>query len=936
MRRRGTHWLQSFSLLLLLAGPAAAANAPAGGEPPPFPPGRFPTAIEGAAPSDRAVQRARAWSRAAATGETVYVYSTDLEGLSSPGNEGGWTHQDLSLQPTAWHRDSFLGCQDSAWWCGLVDSSWVFDPNRAGYDNNWTQYLESSVDLAGIPLGNSVTLGFSHKLDVEPGYDFANIEVLDIETTWVPLATFTGKVPNGQGCDSFTVILPDSIRQKYNPVYFRFIFESDVGWSSADGLYPGDGWTLDNITIKSGADVRFFDDGTPNGHTWFVSTFPGVGDFYSIRSNVLTEDVCTTNASNVWTMYDPVVMTLVPRLNNAVVSPPIFTNKASTVFVEFDVYRNLPLNGCYFYETEYRTKNAGDASWSLWTNPTNFVYYGGTKDWARQRLPLPAGGNKDSVQFRLRVEDLSHVFCGGVAAYGGTYTLFDNLALGVIGLAPPSFISRDIDLFNDTFQTTPFFNDDNFNTPLGDSAVVQVSASRGYKTGQMVYRVNGGSFSSTPLGMSTPVLPTFRYADVPAGSYPADSHLEYYFEVTDSLDQTAYLPADAPTAQRYFSATILPRKTATNPAMSCFDSLATILFVNHFAGREPAPTIANALAAWGHKFDTWDVNGPSSGIGNCLGGSDPADQQYKWPVTPVNSLLQYKTIIWHAGDLQSFTITPEDQQVIQSWIQQTGADRNFWIAGDNVAFELATQGKDYNAFLGFTCGARYLRDVWENIPQDSLYPLISGVAGGPAAGRSFHLDGGCPQLDAYDLVAQSTSAPVNGKSGVLLRYPNNQPAATRYATKYSGFGPDSARAVFMGFSVNAIDEGGERLRLVQNIVQAYFKEAACYSASAVEEEAPASGAPRFRSELFQNAPNPFNPETTIGYSVASKGAVRIDIFGVNGARVRTLVDRVHEAGTYSVRWNGTDDDGKPVGSGAYFYRLRAPGATDARKLILLK
>src|SRR4029078_10400742 len=99
------------------------------------------------------------------------------------------------------------------------------------------------------------------------------------------------------------------------------------------------------------------------------------------------------------------------------------------------------------------------------------------------------------------------------------------------------------------------------------------NASRGYKSGFMFYRLNGGSFSSVPLAMSTPVLPTFRYADVPAGNYPANTNVEYYFSVTDSIDQTSYAPANAPTAQRYFSASILPLKTATNSSMSCFHSL---------------------------------------------------------------------------------------------------------------------------------------------------------------------------------------------------------------------------------------------------------------------------------------------------------------------------------------------------------------------------
>jgi hypothetical protein len=919
-------------------GTASAANVPPQGTADPSSVGRVPTQVVGEPMQGSPASRARGVNRAAAAGETVYVYSTNLESLSSPSNEGGWTHKDLSVKPTAWHIDSLLSCpnQGKAWWCGIVDSSWIYDSNRAGYDNDWKQYLENSVDLDSIPAGTPVTLGFRHKFNAEPGYDYGYVEVLDPDASWMPIASFTGKIPNN-GCDTFTVVIPDSIRLKFADginVPFRFTFTSDVGYSSADGLYDGDGWVIDNITIKTATSVRFFDNGNNGNGAWSYSTYPGVGDFYTIRSGIATEDVCTTNASKVWTAFDPVIVTLVPRINDVVITPPIATARASTVFMEFDVYRNLALNGCFFYEPNYRTKNAGDADWSLWSNPTNFVYYGGDKDWARQRIPLPNAGNKDSVQYRLALEDLSATFCDGAGAYSDTYALFDNLSLGVIGVAPPSIITRDIDLYNDTFQTTPFFATDNVNTPLGDSTVVQVSASRGYKTGFMYYRLNGGSFTSVPLTRSVPALPTFRYADVPAGSYPANTTVEYYFAVTDSLDQTAYAPANAPTAQKYFSASILPVKTATNPALSCFDSLSTVLFVNHFSGRETSPRIADAMKSLGYKFDTWDVNGPTSGIGNALGGSAPGDP-YHWPVTDVNALTQYKTIIWHSGDLDAFTITKEDQQVIQSWIQQSGSDRNFWITGDNVAFELGMLGAEYNSFLGFTCGVRLARDIWESLPQDTLHPIVTGVAGSATAGRSMHLNGDCPILNRFDLVQQSSNAQISGKSAVFLKYPNNQPAATRYATKYSPVGLDSARAVFMGYGFNLIEEGGERIQLAKNILQGYFKENACYAATAVEDD-PATQAPRFRSELFQNAPNPFNPETMIRYAVSRRGPVTIDIYSVSGARVRTLVAKTHDPGVYTVRWNGTDDAGRHLASGVYFYKLRTLGYVDSKKLILLK
>lgn len=88
--------------------------------------------------------------------------------------------------------------------------------------------------------------------------------------------------------------------------------------------------------------------------------------------------------------------------------------------------------------------------------------------------------------------------------------------------------------------------------------------------------------------------------------------------------------------------------------------------------------------------------------------------------------------------------------------------------------------------------------------------------------------------------------------------------------------------------------------------------------------------------LYQNAPNPFNPTTTIRYEVAEAGRIRIDIYNVLGQRVRRLVDSRHEKNLYEVQWNGTDERGKPVASGVYFYRLVTPEVTLTRRMLLVK
>lgn len=961
--RRSATTLLSFVLAFTVQLGGAAASTLVSSSPAQMPTG--PVVRNQAPVGDRtmgAPSRAGRSIRSVTVGDTIWQFMDSLETETSPNNEGGWTHYDASGKITAWHIDTFLACQGHAWWCGRIDSTWIYDSNRAGYENDWNQYLTNSFPTTSIAPGTHVTLSFRHYLNAEPNFDFGHVEVNDPDQSWVELRAFTGRVPATGSCDTFTVQIPDSIVAKWRagdpqdsiftplPVPFRFSFTSDEAYSSADGLYNGDGWVVDNITVKAGTSVVFFDDAESGMGSWQRTVEPAVGDYFRLQRNVLTEDECKSDPSNVWTDWNQIFQSLVSRIDDYAVTPPVAINRAGSVFLNFDVYRNLPLNSCFYYHANFRTKNVGDANWTVWTDPTSFVYYGGTKDWARQLIDLPGAAGKDSVQVELGIKDYSDIFCDGVSSPANTYALFDNIAIGITGQTGPSFIVADdtggsnniplpgIDLFNDTFQTAPFFKDDNFNSPLGDSAVVQVSASRGYKQGFMFYRFNSGAFNSTPLQRCAPALPTFFFADVPPGSYPANTVLQYYFSVTDSANASATYPVDAVTNSDYLSASVLPLKYPTYLPLGCTDSLASILFVNHNAGREPQPYIAQTLTALGYKFDTWDVNGPTSGIGNCIGGSNPADGLYFWPATDVSKLLQYSTIIWNSGDLQAFTITPQDEAVIQSWIQQPGKNRNFWIGGDDVGAELmANNGAlNYGNFVGFTCGVLWLRDIWENAPKDTVEPLVTGVNGGPSAGVFMHLNGGCPILNNFDLLTLSATANT-GKSGLFLTYPNTFAASTRYATDYNTFSPtDSARVVWDGFGFNAIEEGGQRLVFTKDIVKDYFKEANCYVASGVDDGGGGANAPPARNALGQNAPNPFNPETVIRYSLASAGPVAIRIYNVSGALVRTLVDKVQTAGDHLERWNGTDDHGRPLPSGAYFYRLESGGFLDSKKLILLR
>ncbi len=89
--------------------------------------------------------------------------------------------------------------------------------------------------------------------------------------------------------------------------------------------------------------------------------------------------------------------------------------------------------------------------------------------------------------------------------------------------------------------------------------------------------------------------------------------------------------------------------------------------------------------------------------------------------------------------------------------------------------------------------------------------------------------------------------------------------------------------------------------------------------------------------LYQNVPNPFNPSTTIRFDIPPGGGhIRLQVFDVGGRLIRMVVDRTESAGPKTVLWNGKNENGRPVPSGLYFYRLEAPRFSETRKMLLIK
>ncbi len=83
-------------------------------------------------------------------------------------------------------------------------------------------------------------------------------------------------------------------------------------------------------------------------------------------------------------------------------------------------------------------------------------------------------------------------------------------------------------------------------------------------------------------------------------------------------------------------------------------------------------------------------------------------------------------------------------------------------------------------------------------------------------------------------------------------------------------------------------------------------------------------------------PNPFNPETNIGFSIPSRGHVRVEVFNIRGQRVKQIADDVFEKGNHRLTWHGDDDNGKTVGTGLYLFKLEANGRKSVKRAMMIK
>ena len=195
-----------------------------------------------------------------------------------------------------------------------------------------------------------------------------------------------------------------------------------------------------------------------------------------------------------------------------------------------------------------------------------------------------------------------------------------------------------------------------------------------------------------------------------------------------------------------------------------------------------------------------------------------------------------------------------------------------------------------------------------------------------------------PRKDALgpDRIAQSKIQKIRMNEDVLGYNLFRSPEALKdYPAQWTSLTSGFPETWYIDSSWGALDNG----KYVYMVQAVYADTVSAFAFSPVIEKGTNEDDPTLPplvTALQGNYPNPFNPSTTIAFDKAVEGNVRIEIFNVRGQRVTTLVNEVYTPGKYTVEWNGTDQSGRQVGSGLYFYRMTADEFTSTKRMVLLK
>jgi len=332
-------------------------------------------------------------------------------------------------------------------------------------------------------------------------------------------------------------------------------------------------------------------------------------------------------------------------------------------------------------------------------------------------------------------------------------------------------------------------------------------------------------------------------------------------------------------------------RESTSVSFATFVDLPSVLLLDDDGGASHETYLAEAVEDAGYWARPWD-----------------ADEMGR---PGLEQLESYRMTLWSTADGFATYIDEAEEQKMMDYLDGGG---NLMLSSmDYLSSRAGT-----NTFI-----SDYLRvSSWTD---DVGAGFAVGVTSDPIAdGMSLSLSGGPFSPDNTDEMTVASPA-----EWIFSDY--TVPIGLRVEE-------NDHRIVFLAFPIEAVGDTApdpdNRATLVGRVIDwlddSPFAEPP--SGRGVEQVA-VSAAPA----LEQNAPNPFNPNTEIAFTVPENaGLVTLSVHDVSGRLVRTLLRGELPPGRAKAAWNGTDASGSPVASGIYLARLRVGDATAHRKMMLIK
>ena len=518
--------------------------------------------------------------------------------------------------------------------------------------------------------------------------------------------------------------------------------------------------------------------------------------------------------------------------------------------------------------------------------------------------------------------------CGGTSGNGGWHIrhwMFKmELAVELTGDRGPVFTSVSAlptTLSQEGRELSVQVTDDN---PSGEAAGVS-SVTLTYQLDSLTAEVNSVSMSLSD-GNSDDGTWT---ASLPGQS----SGTTVYWSVT-AYDNNANATSTSMSSYFIFTATA-GRDLIFNNQAKLYGSLAysaTLYF--YVAGWDPGAA----------GFDIWDAS---------YGGmTDELTSQYTTIVELAGTGPTYinddeVTSWWASGDKVYLVCGDE-------WLGARSGWADGPTAGGSVAREVLGIDAEYNDIapgsgvsrLMAIEGDAYSGALWtfmQNANADSSLDTLGTV-------MQVHLNydpgyetGGSNWLDGVDALASHT-VNMTGLGGILDSTGAADDSAATYNVMISGQAGNGGRSAFLAFDPISLNTQSAMPHDAGYVwVGAHNYSGANVSPFALAYEGLDAGvntdneiAMPNRFELKGNYPNPFNPSTSIAYSIDLNSNVNVTVYSLLGEEIATLFAGDVTPGTHEVRWNGVDNAGVAVASGVYIYRVEANNQALTGKMMLLK